>query len=117
MAHEADGNIHGHSWKLEVTFEGDGLDHGRLKKYVGDLAKEFDHRLLLWRNQFNGDRVNELQKQFAGVVVFPDPVTGEGIFKILERSLVKDLPGILDVRIAKIKLWEGNDHYYKTKYE
>ena len=42
-------NIHGHTWKVEVTLEGDTQEDGMLVDFtkIKDFINLFDHRLLV----------------------------------------------------------------------
>lgn len=92
-------NIHGHSYKLEVTLEGDRnpktgmiIDFKELKEIVQPIIDDFDHSFLTVENY----GMNPTAENMA-----------YDIFKLLrERTPL----------LKKIRLWETNNSYVEVEY-
>ena len=88
-------NLHGHTYKLEVTASGSlnkngiVIDFGDLKKIVNEeVVEKFDHHLL---NDFYENPTAEIM--------------AKDIFKKIQDKLPKD------VNLKEVKLWESPDSY------
>ncbi|MEM2933820.1 MAG: 6-carboxytetrahydropterin synthase QueD [Methanocellales archaeon] len=93
-------NIHGHTYTAEVIVSGkvDGethfiLDYFILKKLLGEVIAELDHRYL-----------NE-------ILEYP---TSERIAQYIYRKMREKLKGY-NVELISIKLWEGKDKWVKIE--
>lgn len=114
-------NIHGHSYKLQVTLRGvpmqypghpkDGmvLDFRDLKKTVHEkVLDRFDHALAL--NNSAPSRVSSLlTHHFEKVVLLPFQPTCENLVLDIVESIRNDLPP--DVELFRVKLHETSTAY------
>lgn len=116
------GNLHGHSYKIEVTVEGPQdkpfdmvMDFKDLKTAIKEIVP--DHRFV-----FNGANPSEVEKDLVAVldkydlkyVAYPFDTTAEnmvGYFaEMIESYIVNEL-GIKDVKVVEVNLWETiNSH-------
>ncbi len=88
--------LHGHNWQVEVAVRSDGLDElgmvidfRELKRALGEVLKELDHRLINEVKPF--DRINPTSENIA-----------KHIFESL-RSLLSAY------QIAWVRVWESED--------
>lgn len=104
-------NIHGHTWKFEVTFEGENLDYDVLYGYiVNEIYFKFDHCLLIELGKYNEKLKKHLLINFQNIISFTEP-TAENILINFQSILQFPPMG----KIAKLKLWEGTKYYVKIK--
>ncbi len=88
-------NLHGHTYKVEVVIEGPVgesgfvMDFFQLKKILGSILEDFDHRNL-----------NDL---------LSNP-TAEKIAEMMCQRLRHDLMGT-QARLISLKLWEGRNKW------
>lgn len=127
MAHALNGydgacrNIHGHSYKLQVTVIGTPLeatehpkngmvmDFGNLKKLVYHaILDELDHALLL-PDTSNPELVETLQKLHHKLVLTPYQPTCENMLLDFKTRLQNLMP--LHVELHSIKLWETQNSF------
>ncbi|RAU82820.1 6-pyruvoyl trahydropterin synthase family protein [Pontibacter arcticus] len=127
MAHALNGydgacrNIHGHSYKLQVTVIGTPLeatehpkngmvmDFGNLKKLVYHaILDELDHALLL-PDTSNPELVETLQKLHHKLVLTPYQPTCENMLLDFKTRLQNQMP--LHVELHSIKLWETQNSF------
>ncbi|MEG1497858.1 MAG: 6-carboxytetrahydropterin synthase [Bacteroidales bacterium] len=122
-------NIHGHSYKLEVTVHslsingnpgdflrneanpkcGMILDFGDLKKCVNQyIIEEFDHALIL-NKQTDPSLIASLQKNYQKILVFPFQPTSENLLLEFASRLLKNLP--INIHLAKIRLYETSTSF------
>ncbi|SEG02627.1 6-pyruvoyltetrahydropterin/6-carboxytetrahydropterin synthase [Caloramator fervidus] len=112
-------NLHGHTYKLQVTVTRDELkkegssqgmvvDFGDLKRIVKELiVDKFDHSFIFWEGGSEAERkiADIVQKNNLKIVKFKDRPTAENmalyIFKVLNEHL-KDK----NLRVVKVKLYE-----------
>jgi 6-pyruvoyltetrahydropterin/6-carboxytetrahydropterin synthase len=97
---EYDGNceqLHGHNWKVEVTFRGERLDPlGMLvdfrtaKQAVDGVLKGLDHRYL--------NDVPPFTEQ--------NPTT-ENLARTIAESVQQALPADSDASVARVRVWES----------
>jgi 6-pyruvoyltetrahydropterin/6-carboxytetrahydropterin synthase len=92
-------NLHGHNWKVEVRVAGEKLnaagvlvDFGELKKHVGEIMKNLDHRFLN-EAEFFGDDV---------------PPSSENIAYYIANELEKKLDDS-GARVTRVSAWESED--------
>lgn len=85
-------NLHGHTWRLRVTVEGNELDQSgmlidfkNLKDHLKKIHDEFDHKFL-----------NDL---------LPFSPTSENLAKYIFDKMDKDLP--TEVKLLEITVWES----------
>lgn len=115
--------LHGHTYKLEVTVEGDldklgmVMDFGDLKILFNDyIDSKFDHKMILKK----GDALNEaiakvLPKDDLSICWVDYNPTAENIasdiFNILKNALVSD------VRLSGVKLYETPTSFAEINHE
>ncbi|MGF7185958.1 6-pyruvoyltetrahydropterin/6-carboxytetrahydropterin synthase [Desulfitispora alkaliphila] len=65
-------NIHGHTWKIEVTVKGSKLNHqgllidfGDLKTLLAKVTDQFDHKLINNVDGFTDDELNPTAENLA----------------------------------------------------
>ena len=108
-------NLHGHSYRLEITVKGrplhqpghpnDGMvmDFKALKKIVKEVVlNDFDHALLLPQS-VPGDVLGVLQRQFGKVQVMPFQPTCELLLLHFVENIRDKLP-------AGVELWKVRLH-------
>jgi len=105
-------NLHGHTYKLQVSFSNEYLDENdmimdfkKLKEVVAPIINEFDHAMIL--NQ-DDDKIIELCKSndFKYVLINGDP-TAENMCLFIGSTIEKNLVELGDnVYDISIKLWE-----------
>ncbi|SHG99796.1 6-pyruvoyltetrahydropterin/6-carboxytetrahydropterin synthase [Thermosyntropha lipolytica DSM 11003] len=99
-------NIHGHTWKVEITVKGNKLDptgmlidFRELKRIAASIIKEkYDHRFLNEIEPF--DRINP---------------TAENIAREIYYDMKKTLTPV--VELEKVKVWESPTAYAVYKEE
>ncbi|HEY4650658.1 MAG TPA: 6-carboxytetrahydropterin synthase [Pontibacter sp.] len=114
-------NIHGHSYKLQVTIVGTPLadeahpkngmvlDFGDLKKLVNTtIVDPLDHALLL-RENTPAELVETLRKLHHKLVLTPYQPTCENMLLDFKRKLRQVLPG--HVELHSLKLWETQNSF------
>ncbi len=115
-------NVHGHSYRLEVTVQGIPIDDPSHVKYgmvidFGDLKKivkkevvdVYDHALLLNKNGGYRDIGEYLKEKGHRILLVDFQPTGEMmLFDIAERIKAK-LPG--NIRLFSLKLYETGTSY------
>lgn len=105
-------NIHGHSWKFEVTFEGENLDYDILLRFVfSQIYTSFEGKLWIKFDDYPDKLKKHMMKTFTNIrdcENFPD---AEYILKTFQGMLHTPPIG----NIAKLKLWEGTKYYVKIK--
>ena len=115
-------NVHGHSYRLEVTVMGEPIadsnnvkfgmviDFGDLKKIVNDcIIDDYDHALVLNKNtpykeigDFLGDRGHHI------LLVDFQP-TGEMMIQDMAQRLMPNLPS--NLKLYRLKLYETGTSY------
>jgi 6-pyruvoyltetrahydropterin/6-carboxytetrahydropterin synthase len=99
-------NLHGHSYKMEVEFEGSTnensgmvLDYFEVKDIVAPLVEELDHTVIIWeKDSILLQKITELN---SAHVIVPFETTAENLTKyFLDRISKAKLPST----IAKIKV-------------
>ena len=114
-------NIHGHSYKMDITLAGQPLhdenspkngmvmDFGDLKRLVNEeIISLFDHALIL--NAKTDNQLIELLKQnFEKIVVVEFQPTTENLLNFIADKLKKRLPET--VKLCRIRLRETDTSY------
>ena len=127
MAHALQGydgpcsNIHGHTYRLEVTVIGTPLadeahskngmvlDFGDLKRLVQkNVVEALDHALLLYIGS-PSELVETLRKLRHKLVLAPYQPTCENMLIDFKRSLCSVLP--VGVQLFSLKLWETQNSF------
>ena len=124
------GNLHGHTYKIEVTLEGPQdpskwgmvLDFNILKKIIKEVVP--DHRFIynkLNTSPLEADLLDVLEEYNCLTVGYPFATTAENMcqyFATLIDSILITKYGLTNVKVAEIKLWETTNsyaHYIKEK--
>jgi len=116
-------SIHGHSYKVELLFESNFLDHGQMvydfglmKQNMKDLVESFDHAIALWRED-DAWYVNDMKKHSARWVELPVSPSAEQfsrvIFVMISKllSLTSTANGEKNVRLHSVIVHETDTGY------
>ena len=122
------GNLHGHSYKLEVTVSGpqvEGwgmvIDFKNLKKAMQEVVP--DHMFVYNKenpSEVEKDLVNVLEKYELAYRGFNFDTTAENMVKYYAEYLEEILQnefGYEDIEVVEAKLWETRDSYATYKKE
>lgn len=128
MAHALDGydglcrEIHGHSYKLFITVQGEintnpddpklgmVMDFGVLKNIVNSLIVDrFDHALLLRNTQKNIDFANSVKQNWTRIELTPYQPTCENMVIFIRDTIALQLPK--NVELSSVKLYETQRSY------
>lgn len=114
-------NVHGHSYKLDVTVfgfpdtnanspkEGMVMDFGDLKRMVNEkIIKIFDHSLVVKANDF-GEHLNEMKNLFGNIVEVPYQPTCENMLIDFVKRINSNLPK--NITLHSLTLWETANSY------
>ncbi len=104
---------HGHSRRIELIVEADGLDEsdmvcdfGHLKEAIDELLERYDHALCM---NSQDARFEQMRALFGERVVGfedTDPTTevmARAIYEHVERALVQPAP---HARLSRVRVWE-----------
>lgn len=109
-------NIHGHSYKVEVTlgteikyiateyaYPGIGIDFAEIKAKIGKLiAEELDHYLFLNVK----DPLTSIMYEYTNLIrIFPTNPTAE-VISIFLYKRIREMFRETDVTVVSVKLWE-----------
>lgn len=117
-------NLHGHTYKLEVTLEGNALDKlgmvidfGVLKDKVnGVIDGFFDHKTILKRSDPLNLKLVSGCEELAGSFYMTDyNPTAENMAKDIYNRLKLDFNG--EIRVVKVKLYETPTSFVEYKNE
>jgi 6-pyruvoyltetrahydropterin/6-carboxytetrahydropterin synthase len=110
-------NIHGHNYKVQVTFNGNSLDgmgflvdFSVLKEKINPIINELDHCIML--NSF--DPLVGLLHGLTEMVILPNNPTVENIAKLLFKKI--DQAGIENVTLESVKVWETDTSFVEVQY-
>lgn len=118
------GNLHGHSYKIEVTVEGPQdpkyygmvMDFNWLKKAIKEVVP--DHRFLYNTadtSEVEQELVEVLKKHNLKVVGYPFVPTAENMVEyfaeVLDNYIKHELVGFEKVNVVEVKLWETTNSY------
>jgi len=108
-------NLHGHSYKMQIEFEGNintdtgmVLDYFDVKDIVSPLVDELDHTVIIWeKDSILIDKISELN---SAHVIVPFETTAENLVgyflkKIAEAKLPKEVTKI------KVRVCETENTY------
>ncbi len=114
-------NLHGHSYKMQVEFEGTVdsntgmvLDYFDVKDIVGPLVEELDHSVIIWeRDEILLQKISELN---SAHVIVPFETTAENLVgyfldKISRTKLPKEITKI------KVRVCETENTYAEDEIE
>ena len=106
-------NLHGHTYKVQVTVEGDQIESGSsasmvidfkdLKKAISEVIMcHFDHAVIFSSEKYRDDAENILyewaMKYGKRYFVMPDRTTAENMAKFFSESLHEYLVDILELK-------------------
>jgi 6-pyruvoyltetrahydropterin/6-carboxytetrahydropterin synthase len=116
-------SLHGHSYKIEVLFESNFLDHGQMvydfgltKLMIKELIDSFDHATAFW-NEDDEDYINSIKKHSQRWVSLPVSPSAEQfsrvIFLMVDKVLsqTKMVNGERDVKLHSIIVHETDTGY------
>ena len=116
-------SLHGHSYKIEVLFESNFLDHGQMvydfgltKLMIKELIDSFDHATAFW-NEDDEDYKNSIKKHSQRWVSLPVSPSAEQfsrvIFLMVDKVLsqTKMVNGERDVKLHSIIVHETDTGY------
>jgi 6-pyruvoyltetrahydropterin/6-carboxytetrahydropterin synthase len=123
-AHNHNGHcalIHGHNWQFDITFKADEtdengfvIDFGKLKPLKDDLARIFDHTLLINNTDPLARSIRSfLNDHHLQNVRMVDDCSCEGIAKLvyeLTAAWVKEQTAGR-VTVATVTIWESDNNY------
>ena len=82
-------SIHGHSYKVELLFESDFLDHGQMvydfglmKQNMKAFIDSFDHAISIW-NQDDAEYIQDMKKYSDRWVILPVSPSAEQLSRVL----------------------------------
>lgn len=114
-------NIHGHSYKMDITLAGKPLhdenspkngmvmDFGDLKKIVNEhIISVLDHALVLNRKT-DALLINTLKQNYEKIVVVDFQSTTENLLEFIAEKIERNLPD--RVKLCSIKLRETDTSY------
>lgn len=116
-------SIHGHSYKVEVLFESNFLDHGQMvydfglmKQHMKDLIESFDHAITLWSGD-DAAYLTDMKKHSARWIELPVSPSAEQfsrvIFVLIARLLAQTttVNGEKDVKLHSVIVHETDTGY------
>jgi len=109
-------NVHGHSYKLEVTVIGSPIndinhikngmviDFGDLKKIVNkEIVDEFDHATVFNKNTPHADLAKEMQNRGHNVILVNYQPTSENMVIDFAQKISTKLPSYVKLHSLKLK--------------
>lgn len=119
------GNLHGHSYKIELTLEGPQMenyygmvmDFKQMKQMIKDTVP--DHQFVLWKDdKISLEIVEVLKKYNMKYMMFPHPTTAENMVKdfaeMFEVYIQNEL-GLSEVHVYEVNLWETTNSHATWK--
>jgi 6-pyruvoyltetrahydropterin/6-carboxytetrahydropterin synthase len=117
-------SIHGHSYKIEVLFESNYLDHGQMvydfgltKLYIKDLIDSFDHATAIWDQDEDKEYLKFIKIHSKRWVQLPVSPSAEQfsriIFLMIDKliSQTKMVNGEKDVKVHSVIVHETETGY------
>jgi 6-pyruvoyltetrahydropterin/6-carboxytetrahydropterin synthase len=114
-------NLHGHSYKLQIEFEGevDGstgmvLDYFDVKDLVAPTVDKLDHTVIAWEK--DSELIEMLKKLKSAHVIMPFETTAENLvgYFLKEISSADIPPGISKI---KVRVCETENTYAEDEIE
>ncbi len=108
-------NLHGHSYRMQVEFEGNinsntgmVLDYFDVKDIVAPLVNRLDHTVIIWNKDTKLiEKISELD---SASVIVPFETTAENLVRyFLEKILQANLPK--EIRKIKVRVCETENTY------
>lgn len=122
-------SLHGHSYKVELLFSSNFLDHGQMiydfglmKQNMKALIESFDHSIALWSGD-NKDYIEDMKKHSDRWVELPVSPSAEQfsrvIFVMIEKllSLTNCVNGEKEVKLHSVIVHETDTGYAQAFYE
>ena len=116
-------SIHGHSYKIELLFESDFLDHGHMvydfglmKQNMKHLVDSFDHAITLW-NEDDKQYIQDMKKHSDRWITLPVSPSAEQfsriIFIMIDKLLkqTNSINGEKNVKLNSIIVHETDTGY------
>lgn len=111
-------NLHGHTYKLQVSLEGklssDGndesmvMDFNELKQYMDSVVDMFDHAIIFSDKEHRSEAENALMewadKYSMNYIVIPGKCTSECMVKYIEQQIL-EIVDMYEVTVG-VRLWE-----------
>jgi 6-pyruvoyltetrahydropterin/6-carboxytetrahydropterin synthase len=102
------GNLHGHSYKVQVTVcssdlddQGFVMDFSKLKWLLRDTIGEWDHATILQ----NGDPLIDPLQKLVKLVIFGEPPTAENMANKIYNALTEQ-----QVKVSQVVVYETADN-------
>ncbi|MEG1762995.1 MAG: 6-carboxytetrahydropterin synthase [Bacteroidales bacterium] len=118
-------NIHGHSYRLEVSIQAKPLedvnspkngmimDFGDLKRLVQKyILDEVDHALILNANT-SAEIIHSLQANYNNIVLYPYQPTSENMLSDFANRIQKQLPS--HIQLECLRLYETSTSFAEWK--
>jgi len=114
-------NLHGHSYKLQVEFEGSVnintgmvMDYFDVKDVVGPIVDELDHTVVVWKEDI--ELIESLKKLNSAHVVVDFETTAENLCgHFMEKIRQSDLPST--IAKVKVRVCETENTYAEDEIE
>ncbi len=116
-------SLHGHSYKVELLFESNYLDHGQMvydfgltKQRMKELIDSFDHAITLWSGD-DAQYIEDMKKHSERWVELPVSPSAEQfsrvIFLMIDRmlSLTNTINGEQEVKLHSVIVHETDTGY------
>ncbi|MDY0116253.1 MAG: 6-carboxytetrahydropterin synthase [Sulfurimonadaceae bacterium] len=122
-------SLHGHSYKVELLFSSNFLDHGQMvydfglmKQNMKALIESFDHSIALWSGD-DAEYIKDMKKHSDRWVELPVSPSAEQfsrvIFLMIEKllSLTSCVNGEKEVKLHSVIVHETDTGYAQAFYE
>ena len=114
-------NLHGHSYKMQVEFEGTintntgmVLDYFDVKDIVAPLVEELDHTVVIWEK--DEILINKISELNSAHVIVPFETTAENLVGyFLDKISAAKLPK--EITKIKVRVCETENTYAEDKRE
>lgn len=99
--------VHGHSYRFEITLEGETnetgmiMDFKEVKQYIEEVIGDWDHALIL----YEGDPLTRYVDGYAKIIKFPWYPTAENMAVYIGSQLVQMLASSF-VSVHSVRVWE-----------
>ncbi len=115
-------NIHGHSYRLEVTVTGDRIESSGMVidfKHLKDLVNRtvvepLDHFLVL-SDRTDDELQRLLKNNYEKVKIVPFQPSTENLLEYMAKMLAPELPG--NVSISSLRLQETEQSWVELKFD
>jgi len=111
-------NVHGHSYRMIVEFEGDLDEQGMIidfydvEKIISPIIEKLDHAFMV--NENDEDAIKFLEKLNSKKVVVDFESTVENISKYLLNEITKSKLSS-NIKIIRVRVFETSDDYAETE--